>query len=157
MRYVCGTAANCTKLIFILLYSWRLLKLSIKYLVELFITQWGCQMLHISCLYLLNNSTWHPHTMYSSLSHLVVTVEFLECQTVFMCNLSSSGMYKISLRRCGNRKYQNISYYWLGINSEKIYQNILTYSMAQEHLKSFDRPLMRVSLSNPILVILIFY
>ena len=33
---------------------------------------------------------------------------------------------------------------------------IITYSMAQQPLKSFDRPLMRVSLSNSILVTLIF-
>ena len=34
---------------------------------------------------------------------------------------------------------------------------LLTYSMAQQPLKSFDRPLMKVSLSDSILVILIFY
>ena len=34
---------------------------------------------------------------------------------------------------------------------------IITYSMAQQPLKSSDHPLMRVSLSNSILVTLIFY
>ena len=33
---------------------------------------------------------------------------------------------------------------------------IITYSMAKQSLKSFDRPLMSVSLSDSILVILIF-
>ena len=33
----------------------------------------------------------------------------------------------------------------------------VTYSMAQQPLKSFDRPLMKVSLSDSILVTLIFY
>ena len=32
-----------------------------------------------------------------------------------------------------------------------------TYSIAQQPLKSFDRPLMRVSLSNSILVTVMFY
>jgi hypothetical protein len=40
-----------------------------------------------------------------------------------------------------------------------LFQNILTtritYSMAQQPLKSFDRPLLRVSLSDSILVTLI--
>ena len=34
---------------------------------------------------------------------------------------------------------------------------IITHSMAQQPLKSFDRPLVRVSLSDSILVTLIFY
>ena len=34
---------------------------------------------------------------------------------------------------------------------------LLTNSMAQQPLKSFDRPLMRISLSNSILVTLTFY
>ena len=36
-------------------------------------------------------------------------------------------------------------------------QSILTYSMAQQPLKSFDRPPMKVSLSDSILVTLFFY
>ena len=34
---------------------------------------------------------------------------------------------------------------------------IITYPMAQQRLRSFDRPLMRVSLSDSILATLIFY
>ena len=40
---------------------------------------------------------------------------------------------------------------------EEMTTYLLTYSTAQQPLKSFDRPLMRISLSNSILVILIFY
>ena len=48
---------------------------------------------------------------------------------------------------------------WLVIRTDcKILKfAVFTYSKAQQPLKSFDRHLMRVSLSNSILVILIFY
>ena len=41
------------------------------------------------------------------------------------------------------------------LQSQNSVPNILTYSIAQQPLKSFDRPLMRVSLSNSILVTLV--
>ena len=48
--------------------------------------------------------------------------------------------------------YDHLATYWL-----LCVCYLLTYSMAQHPLKSLDRPLMRVSSSNSILVTFIFY
>ena len=59
--------------------------------------------------------------------------------------INGDGTMKSHLRKVGTKKVT------AGITS------LCSYSMAQQPLKSFDRPLMRVSLSNSILVTLIFY
>ena len=47
---------------------------------------------------------------------------------------------------------------WVTYQGEYLFYNItFTYSMAQQPMKCFDRPLMRASLSNSIVVTLIFY
>ena len=101
--------------------------------------------------------SWSQFPMESVLETILQTVELRKYQYNFNLNASIEYLLRFKNRHWTSDKLQIGTLLSEKENGNNVATVLLTYFLAQQPLKSFNRPLMRVYLSNSILVTLIFY